>query len=324
MANASSTIRVNIIGDAKKLTGALAAADGATGGLLASAGRVLVAGEIIRRGFDAVQSVIESGDRAGDAIGRLNVAIGETDAAKLDAISGSFAAIGVSAPDFLEIAAGFAEFANASGKLDADTITAMAPAVGQFAGAMARLKDTDPQTMAEAVANFISGTRGGAAAGKELGLTFDPGATAAERYALILDKLPGLLSQVEGANAGLDDKQATLNAKWDTFGKEIGPTVEGTLSNVLDVMLNIIDDIPQLEEDLGNFFGFIGDRAADALTQVLNLGGALVNLAQSDRSGGPVSRVLDKARSNSEKSVVQRQQDYDERNGQTRQKVGGV
>src|SRR4249920_3031257 len=98
MGVAKTVISVAIIGDAKKLIGALGKADTATGGLLSSAGKLLVATEVVSKAFDAIGSVVENADRAGDATARINTLLGQTDTKKLTDIAGGFAEIGVSAP----------------------------------------------------------------------------------------------------------------------------------------------------------------------------------------------------------------------------------
>lgn len=313
MATGDSTIRVNIIGDVVKLKRALDSADAETGGLLKTAGKLLVAGAVVKRGFDVINDALGNADRVGDATSRLQLSIGDIDTAKLSAVAGSFSEIGVSAPDFLELAASFSEVAKASTTLSADEIAAMAPAVGQFAGAMGRLKDEDPGTIADEIGKFISGARGAQAAALDLGLPFDKALTPAQRYQQILDALPGALDKVTGANQGLDDKQSELNAKWETFTATIGPGVEDVLSGILDFILDEIDAIPHAIagwQALGGAVEGFGRTALgplgnvrDALEGILNLLGQTAD----SLAGHGFEKVIQKARQNA-----------DERNGLTR------
>lgn len=257
MARADSTISVNIIGDARKLNKALGKAAGGVDNFGQKVVGGLVALAVVDKATDVVGSMLDSADRAGDAMGRMVSLLGQADTRKLQDMADGFSDIGVSAPDFLEITAGFAEFATASGKLEPAKITEMAPGVAEFAGALGRLKDVDPSTLGDDIANFISGTRGAAAAAKELGVPFDAALTPAQRYAQLMERLPGLLEQVTGANQGLDDKQSELNAKWETFGSEVGPVVEDVLSAILDFTLDEIAALPAAIQG----FGLLGDAA---------------------------------------------------------------
>lgn len=322
MGVAKTVISVAIVGNAKSLVGAVENANTSIGGFLKGAAKGFVAFTAVNTVVDAIQSIIENGDRAGDALSRIKSIVGKINTDKLDALSSDFSEIGESRPDFLEIVAGFSEFATASGKLDPATITDMATGVAQFAGALGLLKGVDPATLGDDIANFITGSRGAAAAAKELGLEFDSSLTPAQRYAQIMERLPGLLSSVTGANAGLDDKQASLNAKWETFGSEIGPSVEEALSGILDVLINIADDIPQLDRDMRNFFGALESGARGVLGP---LGDVLDALTHIDTVGARAFQVST-GRTPRESTTVRSQQDFDERNGNSRtvtNRVGG-
>lgn len=324
MATGRSVIRVDIIGDAKKLTRTLGEVDRGLGGLLKGAAVGFVAFQAVDKAFEAVDSILDNTDRAGDALARISTLIDQSDTAKLQDMAGSFADIGVSAPDFLEIVAGFSEFATASGKVDPAQIADMAAGVATFAGALGRLKDVDPATLGDDIANFITGARGAAAAAKELALPFDSALTPAERYAQLMERLPGLLGQVTGANAGLDDKQATLNAKWETFATQIGPGVEQTLGAVLDVFINIANDIPRTVKGFQDLFGAIEGGARAVLGPLGNVLDLLrsINLASGSqpfqvspgRTGGNVPG----------RGATQSVNDFNERNGIARRKVGTV
>lgn len=316
MAVGDSTIRVNIIGDARKLIGALDTADQRTGGLLKSGAKILAAGAVIKKGFDVIGDALDNADRVGDATSRIQLSIGETDAGKLSSIAGSFTDIGISSPDFLEISAGFAEVAKSSTTLDASAIADMAPAVAEFAGAMGRLKDKDPAQIGDDIAKFISGTRGAKGAALELGLPFDEALTPAQRYQQIVDALPGALDKVTGANQGLDDKQSALMAKYETFTAEVGPGVEDALSGILDFILDEIDAIPhaiQGWQDLGRAIEGFGRTALGPLGNVRDaLEGILNLLGQVGDNIGIGGGSFD------ENAIRRAQQNQAERNGLSR------
>lgn len=323
MGVAKTVISVAIIGNAKALLTTLDTADARMGGFLKGAAKGFIAFKAVDTAFDAVKSVLDNADRAGDALSRIKSIVGEIDAGKLDSIAGDFSAIGESRPDFLEIVAGFSEFAAASGKIDAATITEMAGGVAQFAGALGRLKDVDPATLGDDIANFISGSRGAAAAAKELALPFDSALTPAQRYSQLMERLPGLLNEVTGANAGLDDKQASLNAKWETFGSTIGPSVDDALSSILDILINIADDIPQLDRDMRNFFGALERGARGVLGP---LGDVLDALTHIDTVGARAFQVSPGRTPRKESNTVRDLRDFNDRNGSSptvRDRVGG-
>lgn len=336
MATAKSIISVAFLGDAKNLLRTIGTVDSSLGGALGSAAKLLAGAAIVDKGFDAIQSMIDSADRAGDATARIASLLGDVDTQKLTDIADDFADIGVSAPDFLEIAAGFSEFAAASGKIDPDTITGMAGGVVEFAGAMGRLKDVDPATLGDDISNFIAGTRGAAAAAKELGVPFDDALTPAQRYAQLMERLPGLIDAVTGANAGLDDKQSKLQARWETLGSEVGPEFEEVLSNILQFILDEIDALPhaiegfkllgKAIEDFGrNVLGPLGN-VRDVLESIVNLfgqtNGAGLTGGVSSHGGG-LSGGTSHGGSISDSGVGGAVTRNADRNGITRDRIGG-
>lgn len=325
MATGRSVIRVDIIGDAKRLTTTLGNVDRSLGGLLKGAAVGFVAFQAVDKAFEAVDSILDNTDRAGDALARISTLVDGADVAKLQDMAGGFERVGVSAPDFLEIAAGFAEFATASGKIEPATIAAMSEGVGLFAGALGRLKDVDPATLGDDIANFITGTRGAAAAAKELSLPFDAALTPAERYAQLMERLPGLLGEVTGANAGLDDKQATLNAKWETFATQIGPGVEATLGTVLDFFINIANDIPRTVKGFQDLAAGIEGFARTVLGPLGNvrdlLDDILTGMTSAQRFQVSPGRVGGNVPGRGAPAATR---DYNTRNGIITRKVGTV
>lgn len=282
MARGDSTIKVNIIGDAKGLASATTAADKSIAGIGKRAaigvGGVIAGLAVADKALEFFQGSLDAADRAGDATARLNLQLGEIDASKLTTASRAFTDIGVSGPDFLEIAAGFTDIAKATTDLDSTAIADMAPNVAALAGALGRLRDQDPAELGTKIATFISGARGAAAAAKELGVPFDSALTPAQRYAQLMERLPGLLAAVTGENAGLDDKQAALNAKFENFQADIGPGVEIVLSGILDFLGHIADDIPRTIKGFEDMGGAVIDFGRTALGPLGNVRDALEGL----------------------------------------------
>jgi hypothetical protein len=195
---------------------------------------------------------------------------------------------------------------------------------------MGALKGVDPTTLGDDIANFIAGTRGAAAAAKELGVPFDSALTPAQRYSQLMEKLPGLLEEITGANAGLDDKQNTLNAKWETFGTEVGPAVEEVLGGVLTLFINIADDIPRTVKGFQDLIGVVVTFTQTVLGPLGNVRDVLEDIVGvlQDVSNGPAAgRTFQVSPGRSERSTVRSTQDFDDRNGNGRSalnhRVGG-
>ncbi len=244
VARGDSTIRVTILGDARKLTGALGEVDRSMGGLLASAGRVLVAGVVVQKGFELVGSALENTDRVSDATTRLNLQIGELNTDTLTDAAYNFTQLGLSAPDMLELAANFADLATAATDLSDADIARMAPDIASVAAAIELLGGGPATQSVEQIGKFVAGARGAAEAGKALGLEFDKDSTAAERFALVMEALGPKVGAVTGANAGLEEKQAAIGAQWENLTTKIGPPLESFLSDVLGFVNDQVDAIP--------------------------------------------------------------------------------
>ncbi len=282
MPSASSVIRVSIIGDAKKLSGAIKDADRSTKGLLSSSAKVGLAtlGGLgaVAAGTEFIQDAIGEADRLGDATARLNRIIGETDTAKIAAVAEDFTKLGLSKQDVLELSANFASIGIAA-QLSAPEIAALSDDVAATAAAMSLVDDEGRD--AAAFVDLIGKAAGGAEKPlKELGISLTDAEVAARamavtgksnaealteselasaRLALILEKLKPALNDATTGTADLEQKQRAMQAQIETLSGKIGQQLEPALVAVLDGISEIIDE-------LGDWPGAIG-QAGDAVVQ---------------------------------------------------------
>jgi hypothetical protein len=293
MARSSSIISVSIIGDAKKLIGAVNAADQSTGGLT----KIAVTGIAVRKGFDLINDSLAEADRRGDAIQRLTNQIGDLSGPLIETAD-NFAKIGASAQDMIELEAIFADIATSAGVAEPE-IAKNAEQLSAMALALAQVHDADPSAILEAIGKAIGGqTRGlkeygidlteASVAQKAMEMTGKDNAKsltaqelAAARTALIIAELTPLLGQVADGTGDLAQKQDELGAKFETVMGKIGAGVEGPLSDVLDFINDEIDAIPgaiagwqmlgKAIEDFGRMaLGPLGN-VADALRTIISL-----------------------------------------------------
>ena len=242
MVRASSVISVSIIGDAKKLTGALSSADQATGGLLKSAGKVLLAGKVINEGFDFVQDALGESDRLGDAMARLSTQLSPDTAKTLERTADNFSRIGASTQDMLELEAIFTDFGTAAGIAD-PTIAGMAESVAATAQALTQTDDQGRD--ASAMLDLLDKAAGGSAkAAKELGVSLTEGLSPADQMRSILAQLEPKLVDATTGTQDLASKQDELGAKFETVMGKIGQGLEGPLTGILQFIDDEIDAIP--------------------------------------------------------------------------------
>jgi hypothetical protein len=280
MPSASSVIRVSIIGDAKKLSGAIKDADRSTKGLLSSSAKVGLAtlGGLgaVAAGTEFIQDAIGEADRLGDATARLNRIIGETDTAKIAAVAEDFTKLGLSKQDVLELSANFASIGIAA-QLSAPEIAALSDDVAATAAAMSLVDDEGRD--AAAFVDLIGKAAGGAEKPlKELGISLTDAEVAARamamtgqtnakaltdselasaRLALILEKLRPALDDATTGTADLEQKQREMQAQIETLSGKIGQQLEPALLAMLNGISEIIDE-------LGDWPGAIG-QAGDAV-----------------------------------------------------------
>jgi len=308
LANADSTIRVNIIGDAKDLQAASKDANKAIGGIGKAAklaGAAIVAGFAVDTALDFGQSALAEADRIGDATARLEAQLGDLAPALIDTSQG-FEKLGQSRQDVLELEARFTDLAKAA-HLSNDEIAKAAPSAVEASSALALLGLGGGD--ANAVLDLIGKAAGGASKPlKELGVDLsdsevearalaDTGKTnadsltdqelAAARLSLILEKLSPQIKTVTDGSGDLEQKQSELQARFETVTGKIGQALEGPLTDFLTWVNEGIDGLGQLddfialmEKNLREALGPIA-RVRDALEGLLDtIGDALAGLSQ--------------------------------------------
>lgn len=330
MARADSTINVSIIGDAKRLIGAINDADKATGGILKSTLKVAVGAKVletgVRKGFDILNSALDEADKRGDAITRLTLKLGDLAQPLIDT-SDEFAKIGGSSTDIIDLEAHFADLAVSAG-LSAPEIAKNAQAMAEAAQAASQIFNADPTEIIDAIGKATGGaTRGlkpygvdltDAAVqqeamretGKDLPSQLTATELAAARAALIIQGFGGAVTEATTKTADLKQQQSELGARFETVMGKIGAGVEGPLADLLGFINDEIDAIPhaiQGWQNLGHAVESFGRTALGPLGNVRDaLEGILSLLGQT---GGIFSHGVD------ELSIIKAARNHDERNG---------
>lgn len=313
MARADSTIRVNIIGDSKSLQSALSQGEGRLGtfqGKMLALGTGIAATFAAEKILDFTQTALGEADRLGDAIYRLDRQLGPELAAKLDSRATQFERIGASRQDVLELAAAFADSATALGQ-SKDDIGSWAEKAAGIASAFALIKDTDADTVIKQIGLAAGGAEKPL---KELGIALDPvevtsraladsgkatadnltdAELAAARYKIILEKLSPVLDDAASGSADLEQRTKEVGARWETFTGKVGEGIEGPLSDLLGLGIDLIDGLGDvgaaLDELGGNFLDLLGPvgTVANAVGDLLGLiQTALENLGILGRQRG--------------------------------------
>jgi len=295
MAKSSSIISVSIIGDAKKLIGAVGAADKATGGLVKSGAKILATGYGVKKGFDLIGDSLTEADRRGDAIQRLERSIGDLNEPLIEA-SDNFASIGASSQDILELEAAYADFATSAGIAKPD-IAANAEELAKTALALAQVHDEDPSTILDAIGKAAGGAtkslkpygvdvseaavnqRALADTGKESAKQLTEQEKTAARVSLILEAFSPIVDEVTSGTGDLAQKQDELGAKFETTMGKIGAGVEGPLSDVLDFINDEVDAIPGAIEGWNMLGDAIVSNAQDAVAPLARLNDLLNEIA---------------------------------------------
>lgn len=259
-ARADSTIRVNVIGDAKSAATALDTTEAKVKGLggsiktLAAAGGLLVAGAAV---VEFGGKALEEADRLGDATARLQLQLGDL-SSKLTDTAEDFSKLGLSAQDVLELEAAFADAATAVQLAD-DKIADLADDAAATAAAIGLLTGQDPSTVIDLIGKAAGGS---AKALKALGisltdsevearalkdtgkLTADSltdGEIAAAGYSLVLEKLRPKLEDATTGQADLEQKTSEVNAKMETLTGKIGVLIEGPMTTLVEQLLQAAD-----------------------------------------------------------------------------------
>jgi hypothetical protein len=294
MADANSTIRVNIVGDTKGLQTELGKADKGITTMVGNAGKLVGAfalGAAAAGLADFAKSALSEADRLADATGRLESHLGDLSGALIDTAD-DFTDLGQSTQDILELEASFADFAVAVGLSD-EAIARFAPKAAEAAAAMALITDLDPATVIDLIGKAAAGSE---RAMRELGVNLDEAAVqaralqdsgkdtpdqltdaelAAAAYAEVLDQLAPRLADVTEGTGDVESKTAELQAKWETLTGKIGQGLEGPMNDLLDWILSGVDGLGMLDEFMGyveqSFRDLLGPiaRATDELATFL-------------------------------------------------------
>lgn len=312
MPRADSTIRVNIIGDAKGLTTAADKAEGSVKGMnkaLVKAGAIIAGAFAVDALVDFGQTALDEADRLGDATQRIEDQLGDLAQPLKDTADG-FVKLGLSSQDTLELEAALVDVGTALGIAD-DKLAAMAPKAAEAAAALALLGIGDTES------NI--GLIGKAAAGSEkalraLGISLtdsevearalaDTGKTTAEslteselasaRLELILEKLqPRIVSVTEGSG-DLEQKQAELQARFEDLTAKIGTAIQGPLTDFLGWLITTaqwLDSTGLNAEGLAEDIDQITDAVKTLLSPLataVDLLRAFASLAPNFGAGNP-------------------------------------
>jgi hypothetical protein len=322
---ADSTVRVNIIGDAKSLAKAADKSEQAVGGIgkqAKIAGGIIAGAFAVDQVLDFGQTALDEADRVGDAAGRLESQFGDL-SVQLKDTADEFAFLGASDGDMLELEARIADIGTAAG-ISKGELAGMADDASSTAAALALITDTDADTWIDAIGKAAGGSerplkdlginltdaevaaRAMADTGKDTADALTDGELAAARLELILEKLAPRIQEVTDGNADLEQKQAEVQAKWETLTGKIGEGLEGPLSDLLSFIITGIEGwelfahwMGENEQAFRDILGPIA-RVNDALSALLGIiGDVLEGLGKigegpdfSPRNGrGPQSRA---------------------------------
>jgi len=294
MARGDSTIRVNIIGDAKSLQGALKTGESAVGGFtgkIKALGAGIAAAFVADAVIDFARTALNEADRVGDAIGGLERQLGGQLAKELDDRADDFSHLGASRQDILEMERAFADTATALGQ-GKDDIAAWSEDAAAIAAAFALGKDTDTDTVIKQIGLAASGSkrplrelgislddaeveaRALADAGKKTADTLTDQELTAARYKIILEKLAPVLEDATEGSGDFEQKSGQLQAKWETLTGRIGEGLEGPLTELLDWILRGIDGWEMFGEQIGTVEG----NLRSALTPIADVAAAVGGL----------------------------------------------
>jgi hypothetical protein len=347
MAIADSTIRVSIIGDAKNLTKALDKADGGVKGFAKKAGLALAGLAVVDKGFDFVQGALDGADRLGDAMTRLDIAVGNVDSKKLSDMAGDFAKLGLSKGDFETLAANFADLGINAGIARPD-VANLADDVAATAAAMSLLDNSDPSANVEAIGRAAGGS---AKAMKTLGInvseaevqaralkdtgkktadSLTDGEKATARLNIVLDKLKPKLDAATTGTGDLEQHQKQLQARARTLQEELGTKLAPAIDNVTQFILDEIDAIPHAVDGwrmLGEAVVGFADKVASPLGNVADLI-RNINIALHQATGNAggainVGRLPGPSTRTSDNSVTRGIQRTTARNGGIGSSLGG-
>lgn len=260
MARADSTIRVNILGDAKSLQKAAATSETAVGGLnkkLVGIGAGIAGAFAADAVLDFAQTALKESDRVGDAAGILEAQLGELAQPLIDAAD-EFDRLGASEGDMLELETAIVNVGTALGITKAE-LAGTATEAATTAAALALITDTDADTWIDLIGKAATGSeralralgvsvtdaeveaRALATTGKDTADALTDGELAAARLELILEKLNPRIQETVTGTGDLEQKQAQLQARMETLTGKVGEHLEGPLNDLLGWVLAGID-----------------------------------------------------------------------------------
>ena len=279
MARADSTIRVNIIGDAKGLERAAGQAEGSVSGLnkkLVAAGGIIAGAFVTDKLLDFGQTALKEADRVGDAAGILEAQLGDLAQPIIDAAD-EFSRLGASEGDMLDLEVAIVNVGKALGITDTE-LAGFATDAATAASALALITDTDADTWISQIGKAAAGSdralralgvgvtetevvaRALATTGKDTADALTDSELAAARLELILEKLNPRIQETITGTGDLEQKQAQLQARIETFSGDVGEIVQGPLSDLLGIVLAITET-----------FGSATDTITDAGVSVSGL-----------------------------------------------------
>jgi hypothetical protein len=288
VARADSTVRVNIIGDAKSLSRATDTAEGSIKGLNKTAlklGAGIAVGFAVNEVVDFGATAVKEADRVDDAIANLEGSLGDLSAPLIDAAD-DFSDLGQSKGDMLELEKRLVDIGKAAGISNQD-LAPLAQDASKVAAAMA-LIDTEGRDANYWIEQIGKAGNGSTKPLQELGVNLseaaiqqqaleDTGKPAVEMlteaelkaaaYKVIMEQLAPKIAGVSSADADLEQKQAAINAKWETLTGEIGGPLTDLLEETLDFVLRGVEGWGMLSEKVGGFSKVM----ADALTPVARM-----------------------------------------------------
>jgi hypothetical protein len=354
MPDASSIIRVSIIGDSKKLVGSLKDADKSIGGI----GRTLGGGGLggllglagigvgVSEAFGFVNDSLDAADRMGDAIGRLEGHLGKVDTKKITDAAEGFHTMGLSAPDVLDLSASFADIASSLG-IAAPDIAKAAPELAGLAASIALAGGDQGKDVDQIIVDIGKAAGGADKPLQSLGIHLDEAAVnqqamkdtgktlpsqltdtekASARLTLITADLRDRFGETAGKTRDLEGAQKDWEARIETLQAKIGGPLSDAMAGLLDNTLKEIDTIggfgPALAsagKGVADFAAFVGTplgNVADVLRTILGLMGQIGGGAFQVSAGrAPRGAPGSPGTGTSESRTRQAVTRFDERNG---------
>jgi hypothetical protein len=344
---AESTLKVNVVGDADGLSRELGKAEGGVKGLMGSAKGLVGAFALVGAGTAVVEfgtTALAQADRLADATALLELQVGDLSRELIEGAD-NFTKLGQSAQDILELEVAFANAATAVGLAD-DKIVEFADDAAATAAAIALLTDMEADTAIDLIGKAADGsakamkalgidvteaeivTRALADTGKANAEALTESELAAASYALVLEELKPRLDEVANGSGDVEQRQAELQARWETLTARVGEGIEGPLNDFLGWVLQGLDGLGMMDQFLGlveqSFRDLLGPiaRAADEIRDLIDAMSGLDAFGSFDiptrtysGSGGVTLNVVPNDAADTERAVIQAIKDYQNRVG---------